>query len=433
MAKSASPYLGGPSRREVLALLAAVKEAPEEDAPRLVLADWLEEQGDPRGELLRVQCELGRWGEEREAWGNPRRQEMIDRQAELLSQHGAEWRGAFEVPGANVKLERGLLRLRLSARTFLTRQRQKLAGTEMWGWVESLELAPGFVEALEAIATAPALADLVGLDLTYGNIGPEGARTLLSSPHLERLKLLNLYSNNIGPEGAAALAGAGLGGLLSLRLTWNGVGDKGAVRLAKAPFLGQLTTLALGVNEIRPAGLYALVSSPHLTRLRRFEPGYNELGDRGVWWLAESPYLSELEVLDLSCSSLGDEGVVALAGASLPRLRVLGLQNNAITAAGAKALVHSPLLAHLSALDLNDPAKGAGIGDEGASALANARGVAGLASLGLRQNGIGARGAIALAESPHLSDRARLDLWGNDVGDAGRAALNSRFGYHASV
>jgi uncharacterized protein (TIGR02996 family) len=36
------------------ALLAAVLAAPLEDAPRLVYADWLEEQGDPRGEFLRI-------------------------------------------------------------------------------------------------------------------------------------------------------------------------------------------------------------------------------------------------------------------------------------------------------------------------------------------------------------------------------------------
>jgi len=31
---------------------------PYDDAPRLVYADWLEERGDPRGEYLRLECEL---------------------------------------------------------------------------------------------------------------------------------------------------------------------------------------------------------------------------------------------------------------------------------------------------------------------------------------------------------------------------------------
>lgn len=40
-------------------LLATVLACPEEDGPRLVLADWLEEQGDTeRAEFIRVQCAL---------------------------------------------------------------------------------------------------------------------------------------------------------------------------------------------------------------------------------------------------------------------------------------------------------------------------------------------------------------------------------------
>jgi uncharacterized protein (TIGR02996 family) len=44
------------------ALLRAVLAHPADDAPRLVYADWLDERGDPRGEYLRVDLELGRAG-----------------------------------------------------------------------------------------------------------------------------------------------------------------------------------------------------------------------------------------------------------------------------------------------------------------------------------------------------------------------------------
>src|SRR5437763_8606916 len=40
--------------------LAAILAAPHDWAPRLVFADWLEERGDPRGELLRLLHELTR-------------------------------------------------------------------------------------------------------------------------------------------------------------------------------------------------------------------------------------------------------------------------------------------------------------------------------------------------------------------------------------
>src|SRR5687768_2731314 len=43
------------------ALLAAIRANPEEDPPRLVFADWLDENGDPgRAEFVRLQCELSR-------------------------------------------------------------------------------------------------------------------------------------------------------------------------------------------------------------------------------------------------------------------------------------------------------------------------------------------------------------------------------------
>ena len=41
------------------ALLAAILAHPDEDTPRLMFADWLDEHGQPeRAEFIRVQCEL---------------------------------------------------------------------------------------------------------------------------------------------------------------------------------------------------------------------------------------------------------------------------------------------------------------------------------------------------------------------------------------
>jgi uncharacterized protein (TIGR02996 family) len=40
------------------AFLRAIADAPYDDAPRLVYADWLDERGDPRGEYLRLDYQL---------------------------------------------------------------------------------------------------------------------------------------------------------------------------------------------------------------------------------------------------------------------------------------------------------------------------------------------------------------------------------------
>ena len=63
-------------------LLAAVLEDRADDAPRHVLADWLMERGDPRGEFISIQCEVVRehglkereaalLADNREAWSTP--------------------------------------------------------------------------------------------------------------------------------------------------------------------------------------------------------------------------------------------------------------------------------------------------------------------------------------------------------------------------
>ena len=46
------------------ALLAAIRANPDEDTPRLMFADWLDEHGDDasrtRAEFIRLQCEIAR-------------------------------------------------------------------------------------------------------------------------------------------------------------------------------------------------------------------------------------------------------------------------------------------------------------------------------------------------------------------------------------
>src|SRR5262245_15431683 len=70
------------------AFLAAIQEAPDDDAPRLVYADWLEEQGDAdRAEFVRLQCALARLDEDDE--GRPA---LEARERALWKKHGKDWR-----------------------------------------------------------------------------------------------------------------------------------------------------------------------------------------------------------------------------------------------------------------------------------------------------------------------------------------------------
>src|SRR4051794_13393226 len=49
---------------EAVALYRAILAHPDEDTPRLVYADWLDEHGEPaHAEFIRVQCRLARMNE----------------------------------------------------------------------------------------------------------------------------------------------------------------------------------------------------------------------------------------------------------------------------------------------------------------------------------------------------------------------------------
>jgi uncharacterized protein (TIGR02996 family) len=68
----------------------AILDAPEDDAPRLVFADWLEERGDPRGEYLRVETALAKTPP-----GDPRYGPLRERVTELRKGVDRAWGVTF--------------------------------------------------------------------------------------------------------------------------------------------------------------------------------------------------------------------------------------------------------------------------------------------------------------------------------------------------
>jgi uncharacterized protein (TIGR02996 family) len=80
--------------------LAAIRAAPEDDAPRLVYADWLDEHGQSeRAEFIRVQVELAR----RES------ADLRAREAELLARHHDDFAGRLLAPGFRFRFGRGFI------------------------------------------------------------------------------------------------------------------------------------------------------------------------------------------------------------------------------------------------------------------------------------------------------------------------------------
>jgi uncharacterized protein (TIGR02996 family) len=263
----------------VEAFLEVIRESPEDDAPRLVFADWLEEHGQPeRAEFIRLQCALARMGK-----SDKRREALKRRDAELLARHNEAWLGALPAlagPGWRWGFHRGLVHASryadgtTEALAALEEALAVIAEAGEWAWVEGLSVSgmgwAGDAGGVQALAASPGLARLTYLDLGRNGIGAAGARALAASPHLARLTRLRLSSNQIGDAGVRALAASpGLARLTYLDLGRNGIGAAGACALAASPNLARLAVLVLTDNKVGNAGAAALAAAPHMARLTR--------------------------------------------------------------------------------------------------------------------------------------------------------------------
>jgi uncharacterized protein (TIGR02996 family) len=387
----------------VLALLAESKANPQDDVPRLVLADWLDDQGGPanqaRAELIRTQCRLAHLPEH-----EPERGDLEKWAQELENHHGRDWLGSLVDVANTWDFRRGLIDLVIRTHTFCTRAVKELPATSLMAWVERVRLRSLSLKGIPRLAGHPFLHLFTTLDLRseVGSAGSQVMQVLASSTHLTHLA--------------------------ELRLHW--IGDEGAQVLSASPhLLSNLTTLDLEANYLSPAGVQTLLSSPHLAHLTTLNLARNRVGIEGVRAIAHAPLLSQLTTLILGPSyiAIGDEGASILAGSPhLGRLTTLELgssqdtvQGSMVGAAGVTALARSPHLAGLTRLNL----AGNPIGPEGALALASSPQMAGLTALDLTSCRLGHTGVAALMASPHLTRLRVLKLGYNWYPDEGTAAL----------
>jgi uncharacterized protein (TIGR02996 family) len=358
-----------PPRPEVLAFLQDIKENPDDDTPRLIFADWLEEHGDPRGEFIRVQCELSRT-----AVDDPRRDELARRQRVLRDPNEKAWLHPIpDVLQIGRIFRRGLVQIHMRKRNAFPQEPEALAATEAWAWVEgiswdcwerlrrqgrgsralpllanltSLRLSnvclSGELGAL--FLNSPDRGLLAELDLLGTELRAAGASVLGTSPYLRRLASLTLVQTGLGPAGIAALAGGGrLERLTRLRVADDSLASEGVAVLAASPLLSRLSALDLEYNQIGPEGAQTLAASPAASALQYLRLANNLLGAAGTAFLGASPHFTALRSLDLTGNGLGDAGAVALANSPMLRqLRTLALGGNGITPAGGDALERSP-------------------------------------------------------------------------------------------
>lgn len=101
LATEANHLSRGAIMNEEDAFLRAILEEPDDEANRLIYADWLEERGDPLGEFLRVQSALTTT-----PLCDERRPGLLARAGELLTGHGDKWAGRLHRSMKRGKVQR---------------------------------------------------------------------------------------------------------------------------------------------------------------------------------------------------------------------------------------------------------------------------------------------------------------------------------------
>lgn len=418
-------------------LLDAIHERPDDDLPRLVYADWLEERGDPRAEFIRVQCQLAEGGADDE-----RRPALLHREAQLLAEHGAKWSAPLSALATRWLFRRGFVHhATLPARVFLDRGTELFAAAPLRR-VRLTDLDQRVVVGTE-LGDSRWLPRLEGLELA-GRMSAEQLRALLRSPGAASLRCLGLRGE-LSPAGLTPLGEGALPMLdeldlrdlpISRHLEWLadarfrlrhlglsrcGLVADDARTLADSGQLGHLTRLRLRENrQLGGIGVEQLVGSPQLEHLRYLDLHACHVVGRGLRALVRSPALRALVSLDVSDNHLPNLIYRHLAkSAQLVSLRELNLSNNLLSESGVQSLLSGPLVGRLRSLHLHN----CGVNNSGLEALAGSPLVESLRTLGLAFNAFGARGVTALAESAHVAGLRQLTLGFNRIDSQAVAAL----------
>lgn len=422
-------------------LFAHIMAHPDDDDPRLVFADYLEETGElPRAMLIRRQCELARL----QPWDR-RHREASWEVAALLAQHGPAWRA--ELPALDgiawTEFHRGFCSTVRAAELAALYEHRAAIGAA----------APVFRAELDRVVeTEPFPADgipwlrvvrfaTVGWETSVrdkDSIVSAGSELELDLPEYDSAEWLARRRDD-RPVTRLTMTGEHTTGLAF------------AQRLAEAAWAKSVRTLELGTEFVdmdtgyfedptmREAGARAIAGG-HFIEVEKLSLANQRVGADGLAAiLGTMPALVELAAarceleqvsalgevpgaplvaLDLSHNPIGDGGVGALgAQPRMAKLEQLVLRACGLTGAGLGKLVAAPCWQTLRALDLGQSE----LGVDGAGALVDAPEPAHLVSLVLDDCDLDADAARLIAKIPWFAELFALELAKNPI--AGSAEL----------
>jgi uncharacterized protein (TIGR02996 family) len=441
------------------ALLAAIQAYPDEDTPRLMYADWLDELATTdaqraRAEFIRVQIELERMPEFGDAENEGRRELLGIQEGALLEQYAAGWLQRVPVrhPTFNphrVRFRRGFPEMGSFHIDYL---RDSVADVFAHPLLRRIGVSPIDDAALGELLRSPWVAELRGLELTPRQgtgLRPDWS-LLADCAKLSNLDSLALaFGGTLTPTGAdriaanAALAGVGTlcikedeGSIYAIPLLLSGAAFGALARFELSNFRGDrpqlpdLVTHLARLEDLRLGGYTAFTEDiARLTRsaawghLRHFEFSYGVLGDGAARTLgaARTERLQSLTLVNNAYLS-GEE----LCGPILWGLHSLDLSGNVgVGAEVVRYLADCPQAVGLRNLSL---ARCGSVGDATARLLAERPAFSQLRSLDLHNTAITRDGARALAGSNQLRNLGALKIHGCAIGRHTQLVLRGRFG-----
>ena len=385
------------------ALLRAICDHPDDDTPRLIFADFLEENGEgDRAAFIRAQVELGRTPEwepfavfcrhRRPEWegGEPFRHTLPPVHGWNLEWPLRPFRRGFgrgiivrsliswdedaprlfeTVPITGVSLPTAALDdwRRFVAGPYFPRLRRVTFMTSPVEPVRALCELPSpaaladvtfmrasgasMPEVVEDLLRSPAGSTVRAMHFHAGLGPPVHMMEVLASADAARLERLSFRQLNITDEHVGIFCrGPASRNLTELRFRSQPLGE-GVRVLASELRSPNLRALDLVDVAAEPRGLEALGAADAFAQLRLLDLSRNVLRPKATRVLASAPSLAGLRALRLRWCAIGDKGVRHLAGARFwPNLVELDLRENPITSAGARHLLSAPVPPDLTAL-----------------------------------------------------------------------------------
>ncbi|MBL8796638.1 MAG: TIGR02996 domain-containing protein [Planctomycetia bacterium] len=271
-----------------------ILDHPDDDAPRLIYADWLEDRGESeRAEFIRVQCELAAIRN-----NDVRKQELQQREKSLYGAYsrGLEpyFRTIFPDHLICCRFDRGVPSLDLDfwkLHSLVASVRQERA------WIDlNLTLSSSYFADL---ARLPLLKCIVSLTCRDSVINAEEVKNLIDLA--SRLRLHRLHFRECDLFTADAMRVLAAWPELT-RLSWLGFSfcdltDLHVAILAQCPYLSNLRSMQLGGNHLGNRSPKLLANAASLCQLRSLglSGDQHEFSRSGIMALVESPTLQSLE------------------------------------------------------------------------------------------------------------------------------------------